>query len=1349
MSEFHAKYRRFCKCDWRSYFNDQCSDAVEELDWARSRHDRRERGAPLALSQRHCSIRPDGSLFYDALTAAEKDAFAKYWVMSNHVQDITSNGLENVMCFRHDAPRAIQKLIKTAHDDFHDGSASTFIELLDTTEDAVVAWRQHTKDNEMTKEGRGITNEVVAKACNQLFIQIIIHFSDAIEIDTLHMILVEALDFAAPMENDDDKGPCWIFKTNQDIQKIKNIKAPMISSKVYLKASGSKRSGAVAKVQPMKKAKAKGKAKASPTLNVADEVLHGSTATTGPTEGEPDAAEDATGSRQTLFLDDLARCIAQPLTALQERSSGNGNVIQKACLALCFRTGLAFAWDGQVNFNGQVFREWSPLRKELRGEIFRAHRAFLMTDSPPGGAEQATLILEALDAFAQQDLPHNYMAMGDENVPVALRPFVDDEKFIVGICRMYQGASAAELEEQPLYLSMCRAVCAAASQSKRAGPSTDASGFSSTAVSKADVPALSAGAFADAPSAKSFFSLRAQYAVKLTQTAGGLDSRDVVQHEANAARIAAHDIALDDDQWVSSWNSLLTAAASDNGLKEFNFMGGVETIGPAQTVAEAAAQPVAQPDQNQPKQDDADKKTDVQVGRAVMALSKVRAKWAVGEFEAPHIASFMKHLECFIFDAGMLGRTAPLNKATAKKDDTDDSEEKALTVDVGLDIITADVNERAPELKVKVVWESGRFQLPLKLQFRVPSDGSAPMCHSFGQTFYVSSKGYDYVKYSFGFCPAWMVTLLRASADGKAKKNIPSMKCVTSKLMMPYTHGLNGKPIAIKVPVTMCKLAPNPDFSVKEADDGKDIILTRGAAFGQIELSSIALVARGFLLVLTLRVMRTALLPLLLSLTSLTMATAMKSIRSWTSGVTLMVTLMVVRQAAQRPPIAGSCGTASGNSALALGRGVPKRARLEWVRNVTDVAHWGQDVSDGARRSAQCPAPLPVGQARAVLTRRRTRPTQEEPSPPRRRVAGPSLLAPARGAKRCGDAAEVQRQTALGRRVEREKGCLGSPGLPEKNIAVRPCVLYEVILWSVTNTAVVGPLGGWGARTGTVGSGAGSNIYIYTDIYINTHTCIYIYTNINSETHIYIYTYICTYIYTDIYIHTYTYIHIYTYTYLYIYIYSYIYIYKFALVLRTVSAFDKHLDKFKDSEGAGSHGPTAETQKVRGLQRKFKRLDRSKDSKLDFSEMSALLLKGNPDLTEREMRALFQDADKDGSGALDFDEFMAHIFSEAARPDPGGPAAEGLAAAGAKGPAQLPVEAGPATAARGPAEPPGEAEPEAEPAGHAAAQLGAPGALGDVRTEASVRVEASMRHWQRRCDTREAVLVGLLQDGAP
>lgn len=204
----------------------------------------------------------------------------------------------------------------------------------------------------------------------------------------------------------------------------------------------------------------------------------------------------------------------------------------------------------------------------------------------------------------------------------------------------------------------------------------------------------------------------------------------------------------------------------------------------------------------------------------------------------------------------------------------------------------------------------------------------------------------------------------------------------------------------------------------------------------------------------------------------------------------------------------------------------------------------------------------------------------------------------------------------------------------------------------------------------------------------------------------------------------------------------------------TVLAFDKHLDKFKDSEGAGDHGATAESQKIRGLQRKFKRLDRSKDSKLDYFEMSALLSKGNPSLTEREMRALFQDADKDGSGALDFEEFMAHIFSEAAGHGAVGSSTASPAvgpSSDAKGSAELPGKTEPEAAGRGacgsstvsfaapevPAELPGEAEPEAEPAGHTAVQLGVRGGasvVGSVHTEASVYTEASMRPYHCKDD---------------
>jgi len=50
---------------------------------------------------------------------------------------------------------------------------------------------------------------------------------------------------------------------------------------------------------------------------------------------------------------------------------------------------------------------------------------------------------------------------------------------------------------------------------------------------------------------------------------------------------------------------------------------------------------------------------------------------------------------------------------------------------------------------------------------------------------------------------------------------------------------------------------------------------------------------------------------------------------------------------------------------------------------------------------------------------------------------------------------------------------------------------------------------------------------------------------------------------------------------------------------------------------------------------------------LDFEEMSALLLKGNPNFTEGELRTIFDGADANGSGTIDFTEFLWFLYGQA------------------------------------------------------------------------------------------------------
>lgn len=56
-------------------------------------------------------------------------------------------------------------------------------------------------------------------------------------------------------------------------------------------------------------------------------------------------------------------------------------------------------------------------------------------------------------------------------------------------------------------------------------------------------------------------------------------------------------------------------------------------------------------------------------------------------------------------------------------------------------------------------------------------------------------------------------------------------------------------------------------------------------------------------------------------------------------------------------------------------------------------------------------------------------------------------------------------------------------------------------------------------------------------------------------------------------------------------------------------------------------------------------MDKNGDRSLDYDEMKALLHKGNPQMTERELRLLFRKCDRSGDGRISFDEFVNYIFS--------------------------------------------------------------------------------------------------------
>lgn len=67
---------------------------------------------------------------------------------------------------------------------------------------------------------------------------------------------------------------------------------------------------------------------------------------------------------------------------------------------------------------------------------------------------------------------------------------------------------------------------------------------------------------------------------------------------------------------------------------------------------------------------------------------------------------------------------------------------------------------------------------------------------------------------------------------------------------------------------------------------------------------------------------------------------------------------------------------------------------------------------------------------------------------------------------------------------------------------------------------------------------------------------------------------------------------------------------------------------------------------------RFRSLDADGDGTLTLEEMATLLRRGDPDFTDEEIEALFNGADKNGNGVVEFDEFVDFIHSPPASAQP-------------------------------------------------------------------------------------------------
>mmetsp|Transcript_43197 Transcript_43197/g.134325 ORF Transcript_43197/g.134325 Transcript_43197/m.134325 type:complete len:183 (+) Transcript_43197:67-615(+) len=67
------------------------------------------------------------------------------------------------------------------------------------------------------------------------------------------------------------------------------------------------------------------------------------------------------------------------------------------------------------------------------------------------------------------------------------------------------------------------------------------------------------------------------------------------------------------------------------------------------------------------------------------------------------------------------------------------------------------------------------------------------------------------------------------------------------------------------------------------------------------------------------------------------------------------------------------------------------------------------------------------------------------------------------------------------------------------------------------------------------------------------------------------------------------------------------------------------------------------------VKRGFQRLDRDDDGFLSFTELREMLLRGNPEFSEKQLRLLWRGVDKDRDGNVEFDEFVDFIFGKPLR----------------------------------------------------------------------------------------------------
>ena len=287
-------------------------------------------------------------------------------------------------------------------------------------------------------------NPELAAQLNNQVLNTVLSFQDAIELDTLTLVMFEALQFTVPLESDQSDLPKWILRDNDAQMQVNWLKAPMDGSVVYkagrvgARGVAKKRTADPSKARPKKVAKGMAACRTVP-----DEQLELAV--------ETDAA-----TRSKMWLDDLVSAVTHPLSHLP------ADALQKQSICKAFRSGLEFCFTGKVTLGGQDLRAWSKVRKALQTDLVREHAtAFMHCPSVADGGAASLSSMEMADAAldAVGDIPTKSQGGKLKEMEDDMAEFIQNERFVLDLSAfVHTNRMALSITLQLAYLDLSQKV---------------------------------------------------------------------------------------------------------------------------------------------------------------------------------------------------------------------------------------------------------------------------------------------------------------------------------------------------------------------------------------------------------------------------------------------------------------------------------------------------------------------------------------------------------------------------------------------------------------------------------------------------------------------------------------------------------------------------------------------------------------------------------------------------------------------------------------------------------------------------------------------------------------------------